>query len=310
MTLLSDAVVIDTAELRAAAAALRAAERGIAELRLRVPGEAWAAPDWLAASAAEGLGLARRALDELGADLRAEAAHLDARADEVDGAERRWWEIANGELRCGCVLPSGTVVAQPGQLTSASSASGPGIEGAAAVIGVGAISAAAGSGITFSTVGGQSLGPGGSGGGGINYVTADGRPIDPASLAAMLGGQASLPQGGGGMTYVTAGSSGPGAVTLVGDSGIAPQYVVSGAAAGMDLMASFRPGAVPVDPRPIASLASGGGVTGGQIGTIISGTDTGTLIGGGMHTYEGPSGRFIAYPSDSRVLLGQHPVEL
>ena len=157
MTWLSDAIVIDTAELREAAAALRQAERGIMELGLRLPREVWPAPDWLASSAAEGLGLARRELNELGDELRLEAKRLEARAAEVDGAEQRWWEIGNGDVRCGCILPSGAVVAQPGQYTATSSASGAGTDDPSAFIGVGAISAAAGAGLGVSVVGGSPL---------------------------------------------------------------------------------------------------------------------------------------------------------
>ncbi len=84
MTGLSD-VVIDTGELRTAAAALRRAADESVDLRQRVPREVWGAPDWLAASAVDELGAARREIDELVADLRAEAARLSIVACSAPG---------------------------------------------------------------------------------------------------------------------------------------------------------------------------------------------------------------------------------
>ena len=70
-------VVGDTAQLRGAAAAIRRAGADLGEVRLRLPGEVWGAPDWLAADAASELGYFRGSLDELRDELLAEASRLE-----------------------------------------------------------------------------------------------------------------------------------------------------------------------------------------------------------------------------------------
>ena len=127
MSMFANAILIDPNELRVAAGALRRAADESLEVRLRLPADAWGAPEWQAAALDQELGLLRLELDRLAADLINHANAMQRRADEVDGAEWRWWEIAYGQLHCGCVLPGGVIVAIPTMGTAASSAWGPGV---------------------------------------------------------------------------------------------------------------------------------------------------------------------------------------
>ena len=152
-----DLVVIDTEELRRAAAAMRRAADQAADLRLRIPQGVDGAPDWLEGRNAPDLARSARDVDEIVADLLAQAGELEARAAAVEGAEQRWADVSASGTVCGCVLPSGEVVAQaPAGGTATSSASGPGVDLAvgAGVLAAGAVGlAASGGGSTFTDVG-------------------------------------------------------------------------------------------------------------------------------------------------------------
>jgi hypothetical protein len=201
MSMYSDAILVDPNELREAAGSLRRAADESVDVRQRIPAEAWGSPEWQAAALGHELGLLRLELERLSSDLINQANVMQRRADEVEGAERRWWEIANGELRCGCVLPGGAIVAVPTIGTAASSAWGPGVTQTSPppiVIGTAASSASGGAVVI--------------GGGGLPMPVPTGEAGTPGGVVI----------GGGGLPEVVVGagtSTGPGIATIGGGGG-------------------------------------------------------------------------------------------
>jgi hypothetical protein len=248
-----DVILVDTGELRTSAAALRRAADESLDVGLRLPREIAGGPDWLAGPVTEGLALARRDVDELAADLRGEAERLDTRATEVDSAEHRWWAIANDGLRCGCVLPSGEVVATPLFGTAASAASGPGVVGGGIdAMTTGAVGlAAAGAGLTWSTMGGSSV-LGLAGSDGVQVTTPAASPGPTYVMTAPVAGTPAVSPGGG--TWFAGPFLNDGTVSITTPAGVAPNSILPpliydshGNVVGMQM--SSGP-----DPRPIAPL--------------------------------------------------------
>ncbi len=338
MSPMSDVIVVNTAELRSGAAALRRAAADTGEVRQRLPGEVWGAPDWLASGAADELGVLRGSLDELHGELMSEANRLEARAAEVDGAERRWANVVNGELRCGCVLPSGEVVATPLGGTAASAASGPGVTDGM-VVGVAGLAAAgvqivagpalAGPTIVYSGQPAPSVMDG-------VVITQPIAPTNPAITYTTIGGQGIL----GGFQVVTAAPAATAPVTYIGGLGnvsgiqITPPADVPGYRSGIDtgiiagagVSISYNPATTlntPYDAQIQAgadrmasgianlvgagSAGSGGRVTGtGVVPFIPSGPVV--MPGDGQRIYTGYDGKpFSAYPTDSRVTSTMDP---
>jgi hypothetical protein len=223
MSMYSDAILVDPNELREAAGSLRRAADESVDVRQRIPAEAWGSPEWQAAALGHELGLLRLELERLSSDLINQANVMQRRADEVEGAERRWWEIANGELRCGCVLPGGAIVAVPTIGTAASSAWGPGVTQTSPppiVIGTAASSASGGAvvigggGLPMPVPTGEAGTPGGVviGGGGLPMPVRTGEAGTPGGVVI----------GGGGLPEVVVGagtSTGPGIATIGGGGG-------------------------------------------------------------------------------------------
>jgi len=254
----SDLVIVDTGELRTAAAALRRAAAEAADLRLRVPSGVDGAPDWLGSRADPDLAQARRELDELSADLRTEADALEARADAVEGSERRWADLADGAMRCGCVLPSGELVAQPmAGGTAISAASGPGID-----VAVGAVGLAA------------------AGGGGLLGLAGD-FTVYPAPLATMPGTLGMTVIGGGsplgsGITITqpapTPGGAGSLGYSTIGGQGIIPVL-------GQDYFISSQPQELSVTGWDLGPIGMFQDHLGADIAAIMAGGGSGTSVG-------------------------------
>jgi hypothetical protein len=283
-----DVITIDTGELRSAAAALRRAADDTIELGLRIPRDIWGAPEWLANPTLDEVTVVRRQVDELAADLRGEAEALDRRAADVDGAETRFWSIANGELRCGCVLPSGEIVATP--LSGAVAAAwGPGIDGSLVVpVAVGAVGLAASGGVAVSTAGGGStLGLAGDPDVQIVVPAPSAAPVIMTTSTTGGGGVMGLPGDPDVQIVVPAPSAAPvimttsttgggGVMGLPGDPDV--QIVVPAPSAAPVIMTTSTTGGGGLGGGVTILQPTGGGARPGDVSiTLPSGMDPGDL---------------------------------
>lgn len=183
----TDRVVVDAAELRDAAQALRAEASCLAECSERLPIEMPEAPPVTAAQVCDQICALQTELLVLHDELTAAAFELDGRAGQVEASESRWWDIGPDGVTYGCGLPGGEIVT----LTAASSAFGPGISGGTATS-----SAFGGPAGAVAIIGGLGSFPGGD-------IFVGNGPMAPN--IAIIGGGPSLGTGEG--TVVSIGGS-------------------------------------------------------------------------------------------------------
>jgi hypothetical protein len=100
-------IVIDPVGLRESARTLRSVADGLLELAQRLGLDVAPA---IAAQLTTELASIRGVVSSISRDAAANARELDRRAETVEHAGTRWWNIAAGPVECCCRLPTGELV--------------------------------------------------------------------------------------------------------------------------------------------------------------------------------------------------------